>query len=121
MDALVRQTERDELGDLVVTEIPADRAGALGQQLDHAEVRERVGLQAAQFTRPHQPVEAGGMELLDQRFRQALLALDLIAIAADDRPQGGGGLNRGLSVDIGRQARVFGNPLHRVSSQIACD
>jgi hypothetical protein len=121
MDALVRQTERDELGDLVVTEIPADRAGALGQQLDHAEVRERVGLQAAQLTRPHQPVEAGGMELLDQRFRQALLALDLIAIAADDRPQSGGGLNQRLSVDIGRQARVFGNPRHRVSSQIECD
>src|SRR4030095_1149879 len=70
MDALVRQTKRDELSDLVVTEIPADRTGALGQQFDHAEVRERVGLQTAQFTRPHQPVEAGGMELLDQRFRQ---------------------------------------------------
>ena len=106
---------------LLLARVPADRAGALGQQLDDAQVRERVGLQAAQFTRDHQAVEAGGMELLDQRFRQALLALDLIAIAADDRPQGGGGLNRGLSVDIGRQEPIFGNLLHRVPSRIACD
>src|SRR5215470_515153 len=31
LDAVVRQTEADELGDVVVTEIPADRARALGQ------------------------------------------------------------------------------------------
>jgi hypothetical protein len=102
VDALVRQTERDELADAVVGQVPADRPGALGQQLHDAQVGQRVGLQAAQFTRDHQAVEAGGVKLLDQRFRQALLALDLLAIAANDRPQGGGGLNRRLSVDIGR-------------------
>jgi hypothetical protein len=39
---------------------------------------------------------------LDQCFRQALLALDLLMIAADDRQQGGRRLNQGLCVDIDR-------------------
>jgi hypothetical protein len=42
------------------------------------------------------------MQLLDQGFRQALLALDLLMIAADHRPQGSRGLYQGLSVDIDR-------------------
>ena len=50
----------------------------------------------------HQAVEAGGVQLLDQGFRQALLALDLLMIAADHRPQGGRGLHWGLRVDIDR-------------------
>src|SRR5206468_2878753 len=63
LDALVRQPERDELGDVVVAEIPADGAGALGQQLHDAQIGQQIGLQAAKLTRPHEPVEAGGMEL----------------------------------------------------------
>src|SRR5262249_23118398 len=86
LDALVRQPQRDELGVVVVADVPADRAGALGQHLDDAEVRERVGLQPAQLPWSHEPVEAGGMELLDQRLRQALLSLHFIAITADERP-----------------------------------
>ena len=102
VDALVRQTERDELADAVVGQVPADRAGALGQELHDAQVGQRVGLQAAQLARDHQAVEAGGVQLLDQGFRQALLALDLLMIAADHRPQGGRGLHQGLRVDIDR-------------------
>src|SRR5206468_10410618 len=56
VDALVRQTERDELADAVVGQIPADRAGGLGQQLHDAHVGQRVSLEAAQCTRHHQAV-----------------------------------------------------------------
>src|SRR5207249_8478284 len=112
VDALVRQAERDELGDVVVAEIPADRAGGLGQQLHDAQIGQRVGLQAAQRPRPYQAVEAGGVKLLDQRLRQALLSLDLLAIATDDRPQSSCGLHRGLSVDVGRQEGFVRNLSH---------
>ena len=112
VDSFVRQTERDELGDVVVAEVPADRAGGLGQQFHDAQIGQRVGLQPAQFTRPHQTVEAGGVKLLHQRFRQALRALDLVVIAADDRPQSGRGLYRRLGIDVGRQALVFRNLRH---------
>ena len=102
LDTRVRQTERDELGDIVVAEVPADRAGPLGQQLDRPQICEWVGLQAAQLTRSHEPVEAGRVTLLDQRLRQALLTLELVVMAADDRPQRGRGPHRGLSLDVGR-------------------
>src|SRR5919106_4397979 len=59
MDALVRQTERDELADAVVGQVPADRAGALGQELHDAQVGQRVGLQAAELARDQQTVETG--------------------------------------------------------------
>jgi hypothetical protein len=42
------------------------------------------------------------MEPLDQRFRQSLLLLDLVAIFADDRPQSGGRPHERLGVDVGR-------------------
>src|SRR5712691_5439361 len=102
VDALVRQTERNELADAVVGHVPADRAGALGQKLHDAQVGQRVSLQAAERARDHQAVEAGGVRLLDQGLRQALLALDLLMITADHRPQGGCGLYQGLRVDIDR-------------------
>ena len=102
VDALVRQSERDELADAVVGQVPADRAGALGQELHDAQVGQRIGLQATQFAWNHQAVEAGGVQLLDQGFRQALRALDLLMIAVDHRPQGGRGLHQGLCVDIDR-------------------
>ena len=57
-------------------------------------------------------IEAGGMKLLDQRLRQSRLALDLVAMAADDRPQSGRGLHRRLGIDVGRQAPVFRNLPH---------
>ena len=41
------------------------------------------------------------MELLDQRFRQSLLTLDLVTVPADDRLQSGGGPHERLCVDIG--------------------
>ncbi len=100
--------KRDELADAVVGDVPADRAGALGQQFDDAQVGQRIDLQAAQRARDHQAVEAGGVQLLDQRWRQPLLALDLLMVVAQHRPQGGCGLHHGLRVDIDRQARLFG-------------
>src|SRR5437867_4407958 len=112
LDTLVRQTERDELADAVVGHIPADRAGALGEQLNDAHVGQRVSLKTTELTRDDQPVEAGGMKLLHQRLRQALLALDLVVVAADDRPQRGCGPHRGLSIDIGGQEVFFRNLSH---------
>src|SRR5207237_8380485 len=52
------------------------------------------------------------MKLFDQRLRQALLSLELVVIAADDRLQCGRGPQQTLSVDIGRQAVLFGNLPH---------
>ena len=89
-DAVLRQAERDELADAVVGEVPADRAASLGQQLDDAQIGQRIGLQPAQRARDHHPVEAGGAQLFDQCARQALLAVDagvradLDVIADDD-------------------------------------
>ena len=62
-------------------------------------------------------VEAGGVELLDQRLRQALLALDLVVIPADDRAERQGGLHRGLSVDVNGEALCGGDLRHRASLQ----
>src|SRR5215471_17998756 len=61
VDALVRQPERDELADAIVGQVPADRTGALRQELYDAQVGQRVGLQAAQLVRDHQAVEAGSV------------------------------------------------------------
>jgi len=102
VDAFVGQAERDELANAVVRHIPADGAGGLGQQLHHAQVGQRVDLEAAQLAWDNQAVEAGGMEPLDQRLRQSLLLLDLVAIFADDRPQSGGRPHERLGVDVGR-------------------
>jgi hypothetical protein len=90
------------LADAVVGHVPADRAGALGQELHDAQVGQWVGLQATELARDHQAVEAGGVQLLDQGLRQALFAFDLLMIAANHRPQGGRGLHQGLRVDIDR-------------------
>ena len=100
--SLVRQSERHELADAAVAEVPADRAGALGQELHGAQVSQRVGLQAAQLARDHHPVEAGGAQLFDQRFRQALLAFDLLTVAAEHRLQGERRLHQRLCIDIYR-------------------
>ena len=102
MHALVGQAERHELADAAVAEVPADRAGALGQQLHCAQVGQRVDLQAAQLARDHHPVEAGGAQLFDQRFRQALLAFDLLTVAAEHRLQGKRRLHQRLCIDIYR-------------------
>jgi hypothetical protein len=53
------------LADAVVCQVPADRAGALGQDLYDAQVGQRVDLQAAELAWNHQAVEAGGVQLLD--------------------------------------------------------
>ena len=84
----------------------------LGEQLHDAHVGQRIGLEAAQPTRDDQAVEAGGVELLDQRLRQALPALDLVVIAADDRPQSGRGPHGRLRIDVGRQALLVRNLSH---------
>src|SRR5438046_7784319 len=52
------------------------------------------------------------MALLDQRLRQALLALELSVIPADDGLQRRGGLHHRLRVEIGGQPFVFGNWPH---------
>ena len=85
---------------LLLARFQPTEPGALGQQLDDAQIGQRVDLQAAQRARDHHAVEAGGAQLLDQGFRQALLALDLLVIVAEHRPQGGRGLHHGLRVDI---------------------
>ena len=46
--AVIRQPKRDELADAVVGRVPADRAGALGQQFNDPQVGQRIDLQAAQ-------------------------------------------------------------------------
>ena len=117
VDALVRQPQRHELADAVVGEVPADRAAALGQQLDDAQIGQRVDLQSAESARDHHAVEPGVAQLLDQRRRQALLALDLLAIAAQHRLQRGRCLHHRLRVDICRQARRFGHRVHRPHSR----
>ena len=60
------------------------------------------GLQAAELARDQQAVAARSVQLLHQGFRQALVALDFLMIAADHRPQGGHGLHQGLRVNIDR-------------------
>src|SRR5262249_61878392 len=67
----------------------------------------KAGVRPAKPPRPPEPVDAGGMELLDQRFRQPLLSLDLVAMAPDDRPQCSRGLHEGLRIDVGRQEALF--------------
>ena len=52
------------------------------------------------------------MQLLDQGLRQALLALDLVVIAAEHRLQRGGRLHHGLRVDVWGQACVFSYRVH---------
>ena len=47
-----------------------------------------------------------------QRWWQALVALDLLLIAAEHRLQGGGGSHQRLRVDIRREVRVFGYRVH---------
>jgi hypothetical protein len=102
LDARVRQPERDELTDAIIGDVPADRAGALGQQLRDTRVGQRIDLQIDQSTRDHHSVEAGGVQLLQQGFRNALLPLDLLVVVAEHRPRGGGGLDQGLRVDVYR-------------------
>src|SRR5262249_21385219 len=106
------QTERHELADAVVRHVPTDRPVPFGQELHDPQVGERVDLQSTELARNHQAVEAGGVELLDDRLRQALLALDLLAIAADGRWKRRGRLTQGWSVDIGRQALGIVDGLH---------
>src|SRR5439155_2472484 len=48
LHAVVRQAERDQRADAVVGDVPADRARAFGQELDDADVGQRIGLQAAE-------------------------------------------------------------------------
>ena len=112
VDALVRQPKRDKLADAVVADVPSDRAGALGQQLHDAQIGQRIDLQATQRARDHHSVEAGGMQLLDQGWRQALLTLDLLAISPQRRLQGRRSLHQGLRVDVCRQVAVFRYRVH---------
>src|SRR6202022_3854766 len=44
-DRLVRQPESDQLAAAPVAEVPTNRAGALGQQLDDAQISQRVDLE----------------------------------------------------------------------------
>src|SRR6185437_2357378 len=99
---LAGQPERHQLADAVVGEIPADRPAPLGQQLDDPQIGQGVDLQATVRARDQQAVKAGVAQLLDQGFRQALLAFDLLAIAAEHRLYSCRGLDHGLRVDICR-------------------
>ena len=100
--SLVGQAERHELADPAVAKVPADRAGALGQEFDGAQIGKRVDLQASQVARDHHPVKPRGAQSLDQRFGQALLALDLLTAPAELRLQRRRSLHQGLRVDICR-------------------
>ena len=112
MDPVVRQAESDKLADAVVGEVPADRTGALGQQLHDAQVGQRIDLQAPKRARDHHPVEAGGVELFHEGRRHALLALDLFVIATQHRLKRSGRLHQGLRVDVWGQTCVFSYRVH---------
>src|SRR3954451_18778495 len=72
LDPVIRQTERDQLADAVIGEVPADRATALGEQLDHPRIGDRINLQPTQRARDHHAIAAGLAQLFDERFWQAL-------------------------------------------------
>src|SRR6185436_8930778 len=114
LDAFRWQTERDELGDVVVAEIPADRAGRLGQQLDRPQIGQRIELQPAQLSRSDEAVEARRVTLLDQPLRQALLALELVTQAADHRLERRRRLHGWLRFDVSGETRVLGHLSHRL-------
>ena len=65
LHAVVRKAERDQLADAVVGDVPADRACAFGQELDDADVGQRIGLQAAERPRQQEAVKARRVHLLD--------------------------------------------------------
>ena len=104
LHAVVGQAERDQRADTVVGDVPADRARGFGQELDDADVGQRIGLQAVKARRVH---------LLDQRGRQPLLALDLVVVVPHGRLERGGRLHHRLGIDLGRQAAHFDDGLHR--------
>src|SRR5579862_5256157 len=102
--ALIRQPEGDQLADAVVGNIPADRTRALGQQLDNAQIGQRIDLQTAQRARDHHAIKAGGAQFGDKSRGQALVALNLFAIAAQLRTDRGGAWTSGsLSRSSGRR------------------
>ena len=113
LHAVVGQAERDQRADAVVGDVPADRARGFGQELDDADVGQRIGLQAAQRPRQQEAVEARRVHLLDQLGRQPLLALDLVVVVPHGRLERGGRLDHRLGIDLGRQAAVFDDGLHR--------
>src|SRR5205823_8265890 len=45
LDPVIRQPERHQLADAAIAEVPTDRADALGQRLDDAQIGQRVDLQ----------------------------------------------------------------------------
>ena len=61
--AFVRQAQGDELADAVVGDVPADRTGALGQELGNPGISDRVHLQPAERARQHHAIETGGAQL----------------------------------------------------------
>jgi hypothetical protein len=65
LHAVVRKAERDQLADAVVGDVPADRTCAFGQELDDADVGQRIGLQAAERPRQQEAVKARRVHLLD--------------------------------------------------------
>src|SRR5262244_1335953 len=113
LHAVVRKAERDQLAAAVVGDVPADRACAFGQELDDADVGQRIGLQAAERPRQQEAVKARRMHLLDELRRQPLLALDLVLVVPQCRLERGGGLYHRLGIDVDRQAAVFNYGLHR--------
>src|SRR5262249_4798541 len=119
LDALVRQPERDELADAVVGHVPAGRAGCLGEQLDDAYVRQRVYLMTAQGARDDHAVEPGGVKLLDQHLRQALLALELVVMATNDRLQSRRRPHERLTIDVSWQAILGGDLSHGADVPLA--
>src|SRR5262250_1124625 len=65
LHAFFRKAERDQLADAVVGDVPADRACAFGQELDDADIGQRIGLQAAERPRQQEAVKARRMHLID--------------------------------------------------------
>ncbi len=102
LDTVVGQSERDQLADTVVGNVPANRASGLRQQFGDPQVGQRVDLEAAQRSRDHHSVEAGLAHLRDQGFRHALFALDLVMAGADHRLHRQGSLHQRLRVNIFR-------------------
>ena len=94
----------------IVDQVPADGTVCFGQHLDHVEARQQIDLQTAQHSGCQHAVHARLAELLDQRPRDAPLALGLILELAHHALQRGRRVDQrltlyGIGVSNGQRAR----------------
>src|SRR5207244_6416396 len=83
LDALVRQAQSDELADGIVSQVPAGGPVSGGDRLSSAEIRQQVDLESAELFGHDHAVQPRGLQLLDERWRDAAVAFGLLLKAAD--------------------------------------